>query len=381
MKRSSWLDVLMGMTGTEHTLTAEARHTLADLDDKLFEFWRFGEKILLVWTRDATALQFLAIPHYRILEAGHRDIVNGILAGPKFLPGPQFAETVVRFGSAALVLKLTFAAAEQVPADLIDSCVAKYGVTLIHDRAVVLLDIVGFSLHEPLEQVAMLKSLSHSVNSAYSQLISKDIRINFARSTTGDGFYIWNRARTRDANIALYKLMMLLLADNAVAQKKAGQDLLVPKLRAAFHIGEHYEFHEVEAPSPTTFSYIVGPVTIDLARFLAHAPAEQIVMGNFEATVGGKRTGTAKFVEDAAGSLDQLVGLRVAGDQVRNIRCYLTGPAGADGKFAVASYVIRDKHQLEHSVYNAKINIHLASSPPIFLGIQHKNIEALRATA
>jgi hypothetical protein len=61
------------------------------------------------------------------------------------------------------------------------------------------------------------------VNSAYSQLLSKHIKIDFARTTTGDGFYIWNRATTTEANTELYKLMMMLLADNAVAQRMGAE--------------------------------------------------------------------------------------------------------------------------------------------------------------
>jgi len=377
MKRSSWLDVLIGMAGTEHVPTPEARRVLAELDDVLFGFWRFGENIILAWTREGEDFRFLAIRYERILDIADTDYINGLLAGPKFHEPAVFAATCARLGSGVRIAKTSHPGAAGVPDDLIDSCVAKYGVTLDRERAVVLLDIVGFSLHTPLEQVAMLKRLSHSVNSAYSQLVSKDIRISFARSTTGDGFYIWNRAKTRDANTALYKLMMLLLADNAVVQRTMPEDFPSPRLRAAFHVGEHYEFHEVEAPSPATFSYIVGPVTIELARFISGASAEQIVIGEFDtSSAGGASVSTQSFVRNAAASLDELSGLRVTTDHIANIRCYLTGPATPDGQFTVASYVIRDKHGIEHSVYNAKINIHLRGSDPIFLGIQHKDIDA-----
>jgi hypothetical protein len=50
---------------------------------------------------------------------------------------------------------------------------------------VVLLDAVGFSTQMPLDQMATLNSLSYSVNSAYAQLLSKNINIDFARTTTG----------------------------------------------------------------------------------------------------------------------------------------------------------------------------------------------------
>jgi hypothetical protein len=72
--------------------------------------------------------------------------------------------------------------------------VQRYGLAYTRNRPVLLVDIVGFSLFPAMEQVVLLESLSHSVNSAYSKLAARNFRINFARSTTGDGFYIWNRA-------------------------------------------------------------------------------------------------------------------------------------------------------------------------------------------
>jgi class 3 adenylate cyclase len=263
----------------------------------------------------------------------------------------------------------------------VNGLVRRYGVTLVRERAVLLLDAVGFSLHPPLEQVAMLNSLSYSVNSAYRQLISEDVQINFARSSTGDGFYIWNRAQTHDANLALYKLMMLILADNAVARRKAKR-FPVPQLRAAFHVGEHYEFCQVEALNPTTFSYIVGHVTIELSRIVEKARPGQVVLGDFTVHVpepdGSERTiGTVDFVARAGRTLQQLQGLSVANDRITDIRCYVTGRSARDGGFEAARYWIEDKHGLTRPVYNAKLNIHVRDGAPIYLGLQHKELDSI----
>jgi hypothetical protein len=72
----------------------------------------------------------------------------------------------------------------------------------VEDRAVILFDAVGFSLLTPLQQVVQLNSLSCSVNAAYAKLLDREININFARTTTGDGFYIWNRMRGVEANVS-----------------------------------------------------------------------------------------------------------------------------------------------------------------------------------
>jgi hypothetical protein len=233
--------------------------------------------------------------------------------------------------------------------------------------------------------MAMLNSLAFSVNSAYGQLLSKDIQIDFARSTTGDGFYIWNLATSAEANTELYKLMMMILADNAVAQGKA-RSAWVPRLRAAFHVGEHYEFHQVEGLNPTNVSYIVGQVTVDLSRMVERALPGQILIGEFATQVRGNgsvpplRYDTLDFVEKTAATLDQLNGLDISGGRIENIRCYLTGRDVGNGDFLVNRYHLRDKHSTMRTVYNAKINIHREGTEPIFLGIRSDDLWAFSAS-
>lgn len=359
----------------------------------LFDLWGLGGNIILAWTRDRDTLLFLAVRHYAIVEAIQTgsavseepsaivDFINKILVGPKFVHQAEFEDICSAFGNTPRVVSVDLPPTDEVSVELVNSLVRRYGVTLVRERAVVLIDAVGFSLRSPLEQVAMLNSLSYSVNTAYSQLLSKDVRINFARTTTGDGFYIWNRASTVDANIALYKLMMLILADNAIAQRKAKR-FPVPRLRTAFHVGEHYEFYQVEALNPTTFGYIVGQVTIELARIIDKALPGQILLGDFDIEMNDPETGSLisydalEFVERTAASLQQLQGLAVAGDNIETIRCYLTGESAPDGRFSINRYRLADKHALTHFVYNAKLNIHCRRAEPVFLGVQHRDLHA-----
>lgn len=377
-------------------MASAMRDALSKLDDALFELWNLGENVLLAWTHDDRELRFLCVRHYTIAAAVRHDsggarqgtvageFINEILAGPKQMTPDRFQQVCREVGSNPHSMPLKFGVGKEVSSDVIDNLVRRYGVSLVRGRAVVLLDAVQFSLHPPLDQMAMLNSLAYSVNSAYRQLLSKDIQVNFARTTTGDGFYIWNRARTVAANIALYKLMMMILADNAVAQGKS-QGSGVPRLRAAFHVGEHYEFHQVEALNPTTFSYIVGQVTIDLSRMVEKAMPGQILLGDFETEVADDQTGrvsrhnTLDFVEKTAATLDQLKGLEISGDRIDSIRCYLTGQSQGSGRFPVNRYHIRDKHGTTRVVYNAKINIHREHAGPIFLGVQREDLSTFSA--
>jgi hypothetical protein len=374
---------------------------LAKLDHSLFQAWNMGEFIMVAWSREPDGVCVLAAPHYRIVEphgggcgseadSRYHEEINQVLAGAKLISPEAMRHLRHTLGSDARQVRVTLRADSAVSAELVTSLVTRYGVTRVNERAVALLDIVGFSLRTPFEQVAMLNSLSYSVNSACRQLLSRNVEIDFARTTTGDGFYLWNRTRSLEANIALYKLLMLILTDNAVARRKS-KGFPVPTLRAALHVGEHYEFYQVEGLNPTPFSYIVGHVTIELARMLAGALPGQILIGDFTladqaADSGGAgvpaeaaaHIGPPEFIERTASMLDRLKGMQVSGDCIRDIRCYLTGDSAPDGAYRIRRYPITDKHGMEHWVYNAKLNIHLSSGAPIFLGIQNSELGALR---
>jgi hypothetical protein len=394
MKRESWSNTAASELRTLG-LQEETRAELARLDALLLKIWNLGDNVLLGWTQVSGRLLVLSVRHYAIAESVHADgggaegeaakFINDVLAGPKYLDPQAFRRVCQVFNSAPEALVTDLRMDVPAVASVISDIIRCYGVSLVRNRAVVLLDAVGFSLCSPLLQMAMLNSLAYSVNSAYAQLLSKNIKIDFARTTTGDGFYIWNRATTGEANSELYRLMMMILADNAVAQRKASS-AWVPKLRAAFHVGEHYEFQQVEGLNPTKFSYIVGQVTVDLARMLERALPGQILLGDFTFRHGGSaversmRLDTLDFVENTASTLDRLNGLDISGGRVENIRCYLTGRSLGSGHYLVNRYHVQDKHGALRAVYNAKINIRRDNAEPIFLGVPSEDLWAFNTS-
>ncbi len=394
MRRGTWFNNFEA-EGKAMDLPPHTREQLERLDDALYAIWNLGDNVLLGWTHGERGLQVLSVRHYIIPEAVHANpgaaqsaprFINDVLSGPKYLAPEAFAQICKAFDCEPQTVGVDLRIENERFAALISEMVRCYGVSLVRNRAVVLLDAVEFSLQSPLDQMAMLNSLSYSVNSAYSQLLSKDIKIDFARTTTGDGFYIWNRATTSEANTELYKLMMMILADNAVAQSKS-RSTWVPRLRAAFHVGEHYEFHQVDGLSPTNFSYIVGQVTVDLSRMVDRALPGQILLGDFTTEMPGTgssnvrrlRYDTLDFVENTAATLDQLNGLDISGGRIHGIRCYLTGRSLGSGRYLVNRYHLKDKHGTNRTVYNAKINIHRDKADPIFLGIQSDDLWAFNA--
>ena len=215
-----------------------------------------------------------------------------------------------------------------------------------------------------------------------AKMLELDVGINFARSSSGDGFYIWNRDNGLEANVNLYHFMHIVLADNAIARSRTTTKS-VPRLRACFHAGSCYEFHQAEGLNPTTHDFIVGDVTIELARMIDAAMPGQILVGDFLAEIKGDALSdttsqvyldAVTFLRRAQGNLAKLSGLVLSGERVTAIKCYLTGERLESGEFSIRRLVIKDKHGLLRNAYNAKVNIYRDKAQPILLGIEDKQL-------
>ena len=379
-----------------NSLDLRERSNLIELDNRLHEHWALGRNFILGWGPHRSGLLLLVVPHYAIADyAISTDIppaditvsdsdphafIMRMLSGSRKFTERQLknAGRLLKTDPVFLELRqpLTQSEAEFL---IIDRLVQRYSVSFVSSRAVALFDIVGFALLSPFEQMTQLNSLSYSLNSAHSKMLGKQININFARSSTGDGFYIWNRDIGNHANTNLYQFMHLVLADNAIARRKA-HGRTVPLLRTCFHIGGCYEFYQAEGLNPTVYSDIIGDVTIELARMIDRALPGQILVGEFNAIVedadpfGSEQlfVDAVEFVEQAQKNLSKLSGLELSGDAIESIKCYLTGHPQVDGTFTVRKLVIDDKHGLTRNAFNAKINIYRTRGEPILLGIEDR---------
>jgi hypothetical protein len=157
----------------------------------------------------------------------------------------------------------------------------------------------------------------------------------------------------------------------------------VPSLRACFHVGSCYEFHQAEGLNPTMHDYIVGDVTIELARMIEAALPGQILVGEFLAELAGEIDDPAAtqahldavtFLQRAQGNLQRLSGLEFSGEKVTAIKCYLTGENMGGDQFNIRRLHIKDKHGLSRVAYNAKVNIYREAAKPILLGIEDRKL-------
>ena len=394
---SPYLDQLAGFA---NEMGLRQRSNLVHLERCLHEQWALGQNSILSWTPLDDGVLVLVVPHYGIAEyvavpAGdaansHRvsaTFIMELISGERQLTLTQMQKVARLLNVEPRFLPLRQPlTGHPVETQIIEKMIRRYGINYVASRAVTLFDIVGFSLLTPFEQMTQLNSLSYSLNSAHAKMLEKDININFARSSSGDGFYIWNRDHGLEANLNLYHFMHIVLADNAIARRKAVSKA-VPRLRACFHVGSCYEFHQAEGLNPTIHDYIVGDVTIELARMIEAAVPGQILVGDFLADLGGASNGHSEtqehldavnFLDRAQGSLEKLSGLELSGEKVSGIKCYLTGERLESGEFSIRRLEIKDKHGLSRIAYNAKVNIYREHAQPILLGIEDRKLAEFR---
>ena len=390
---SPYLDQLAGLA---NDMGLRQRSNLVHLESCLHDHWSLGQNYILSWAPLDDGLLILVVPHYAIAEytAAPTDdprlpkrvsaaFITELISGDRQLSIAQIQKVAklldIQTTFIALRQPLTGHAAET---QIIERMIHRYGVNYVASRAVTLFDIVGFSLLTPFEQMTQLNSLSYSLNSAHAKMLEQDVGIDFARSSSGDGFYIWNRDHGLEANVNLYHFMHIVLADNAIARSKAVSKA-VPRLRACFHVGSCYEFHQAEGLNPTIHDFIVGDVTIELARMIEAAMPGQILVGEFVAEASGQANSeedsqvnldAVTFLQRAQGNLSKLSGLELSGEKVTAIKCYLTGERQDNGDFNIRRLNIKDKHGLSRTAFNAKVNIYRELAQPILLGIEDKKL-------
>jgi len=372
---SPYLDQLVGLA---QDMGLRQRSNLVHLEKSLHQHWSLGQNNILSWAPRDDGMLVLVVPHYAIADytsvpAGDGAprvsprFITELISGNRQLSLKQMQKVARLLDVEPIFIPLREAlSGHPVETQIIEKMIRRYGINYVASRAVTLFDIVGFSLFTPFEQMSQLNSLSYSLNSSHAKMLEQDVAINFARSSTGDGFYVWNRDDGLEANVNLYHFMHIVLADNAIARSKSSSRA-VPQLRACFHVGSCYEFHQAEGLNPTMHDFIVGDVTIELARMIDAAQAGQILVGEFLAELaeedGDHRRSQANmdavtFLERAQGNLSKLSGMEFSGDRITAIKCYLTGEEMGDGQFNIRRLNIKDKHGLSRVAYNAKVNIY-----------------------
>ncbi|WP_374303376.1 hypothetical protein [Ferrovibrio sp.] len=360
------------------------RQGLREIDFVLHSSWRLGKTIVAGWAYQGSRISFCFSEPYNVL--GRAADLPRLIRGKRMMGPRTFAETCKALRARAVQMDLPFSigsAKGEINPLLIENLVKRYAVMETASRAVVLFDIVGFSKHTPLEQVAQLSSLEYSINSAVKRMNTAGLRTELARSTVGDGFYVWNRAKGIEADLRCWLALLLILADNALARQK-GDARLVPTLRAAFSIGSHFSYHQVEGTQPRGFEYIVGDVTITLARIIAKALPGQVLAGSFSrelpANARESALDTPAFLARASAMAEKLNDIEVGRLPLLAMRAAPTGPSGPRQNGSLL-YRIGDKHGYLHHAFNIRAAIERDGSDSLLLGLTADQLGGFAAEA
>lgn len=365
------------------------RGNLKLLEQALRKQWRLGQNIVLCWSADERGLLVLFVPHYfpgnycavEINDdgVGNEAFFRDLVSGERRKSREELFAIAARLDVSPTFIKLKAALAEEAPVLAeVEQLIKRYGIGYVDSRGVLLFDISGFSLCTPFEQASQLNSLSYSMNSAYNKLLAHGIEINFARTTTGDGYYVWNRDIGPSSDRDLFCFMLLIVADNAVA-RAASKGNTTPVIRMAYHIGSHYELYQAEGVNPTIFSYIVGDVTIELARMIDLIHPQQLLIGDFQCEIlDGKGNvaipATAQmFIAACDRGSDSLKGIQFSGKAISSVRCYLTSENGSNGKPVPRRLKITDKHGLSREAYNLQLEIEMGNET-LVLGLSGEQL-------
>ena len=349
---------------------------LRRLNRAFYDLWAFGSNALIGWMPLEGGISILVAPVITVFQAAGTD--QRIFSGERMMDAGIFADIAGQLGIKPKKITLADMGApswDAVRREDINGLFVRYAVTRTDQRAAFLLDIAGFALSSPEEQAAQLSVLGYSLNIAAERASDQGIDIDLARSTTGDGFYVWNRRLGYAADVNLFCVLMIALAHQALQQRRLTQSF-VPTIRTCFGVGSHYSFFQLNRLDPMGSDYIVGELTIDLARLIDHAEPNQILVAEFRrpGDTAIMDVGAEKFLASAAFMLDGFKDIKLDGDAITQISTYLTGERQPNGAFDVRRFTTRDKHGRIRNAYNAKINIFLKDDDPIFLGLRDADV-------
>lgn len=271
-------------------------------------------------------------------------------------------------GCKSAVISLSFAIHENhATIAEMNAIIRYYTVTHSRCRAVALFDIVNFSLYSAFERITQINVLAHHVNLAASRVEAAGLPIDLTMSTTGDGFYVWNRKEGLPADLALFYATGLALSYNRLALEDSAHET-IPQLRCCLDFGDHYEYYQASGTKPDTRGFIVGDVTIKLARLISVALPHQFLIGSYIRELGEhdqnvrevaeiSRIDTPSFMVFAAKNTRLLHQTAIGEARIERVNTYLTGDRLSDNEFTICKYDVTDKHGISHRCFNAKFNI------------------------
>ena len=342
-----------------------------------FDLWRFGSHALVGWRPSRLGIEIITVPKVRLFsDHAHHLVVFG---EGNLMRGAELDDAARLLDVQPVELRLEAPVGDgpgEIPPALVEAAFSLFTVTKTQYRAVLLIDIVGFGKASSEQQAAQLTSLEFSLNLAEEMARAHGLAVRFGRTTTGDGFYVWNERQGLRADIDFFCAIALFQILFSALRRAATTASAVPVLRLVLSIGSHFLYHQPRKDGSDGGAFIVGDVTIKVARLISTAMPDQVLIGDFQRPLGlGHRHCDAEtFLIATSERLSNLGDIRVLGDRIDRIAFYLTGPRETDGRHRPTLISTTDKHGFEHRCYNAKLNAFAEQGEPYYCGLQHSEI-------
>ena len=310
--------------------------------DRLRRTWRDGDRLALGWTAVRGAL--------RVLMAERRAFLDLCRARPELWAERRYRDPATlralaaELGAAARVVEVVVVGDADAPLHArMETLVERFAIGLDPQRTVALLDLVGFSKLGPLDQLTRLTALEQALCRAEAALARAGFGVTATRTTTGDGFYVWDPDTTTAEPARLLALVLTTFVTFAAAGRRDGFD--AGALKATLGIGACFTFHRIAAGTPRHDTFIVGAVTVETARLMEACRPGQILLGT------GPRHGRLDRWRGAIARLNDALADAGAATGHR-LEAELTGSRDADGASRLDRYTVRAKHGWTYPAVN-----------------------------
>ncbi|MFM8799053.1 MAG: hypothetical protein ACKOEE_00625 [Tagaea sp.] len=364
---------------TTESNIADARGALQAIDKKLVELWHLGSRFVAGWTLDGATL-IVAMSRIADLPKLAAD-EPALLRGEK-LDVKELVRLCNRSG-----LRM-----EEIPAGpwwaspamlaALETAIGRYAIRRTEFHAMARIEVERFRDLPTAMRIAQLATLSHSINIAAERMEGSGSDIDLGRAPTGEGYRLWNRRQGWKADIDLFCLLSLALAENGLARARdAGT---APVVKAAFAVGDGWEFSLPRGGgSPAIHNDVLGEIEDETQHLLEAALPGQILIGAFQRPMadGPPRKGmiyklldAPRFVGLAQRRLGDFDNVMLGAEKVAGIKLYLTGDEIGPGTFDIKAFGYPMAQSRTMEAFNVKLNIHRPDRPPFFFGLQHKDL-------
>ncbi len=364
--------------------------SLRELDAGLGKVSQLGANVITAWRRVPGGLQVVFVPSYQVPAVARRN--PRILQLDRELRSEAEVAPLLAAGCREVPIRLALPSGPEISA-AVNGAIRAYSITHFECRAIALFDIVSFSLYQPVEQTVLVNVLAHYIRLAGHHCRALGMPSQLRMTTTGDGFYVWNAHYGVGGDVALFCAIVLALSYTYAARSIAdGEALTVPRLRCGVHFGSHYEFYQGGSVGADVGGYVVGEVTINLARLVSKARPGHFLVGAYnrmiqdgDATDWPQLSGlhsidTLMFMALAQDAIGKLVGTPFPGGSLQSASVFFTGPRVSDNSFRIRKYYVKDKHGLVHGCYNARVAVKSANGTEIGFGLRDDELGQFEST-